>query len=752
VPAASVGYVEAHGTGTALGDPVEYQALADGDTVHAVILGSAVNNDGAAKAGYAAPSAAGQASVIRAALAAAGAEPSSIGYLEAHGTGTRLGDPIELEGLRQAFGTGRSAPLPLGSAKPNVGHLDSCAGMAGLVKAVQAVASGTVPPLAGLGTPNPELRLDDGPFELPATARPWPVDGPRRAGVSAFGIGGTNAHVVLEQAPAAGTPEPPADRITLVPLSAHTEQALTELAGRMAGALGDRRPLDVLRTLGTGRRHRRHRVLAWGDSPAGAAAALQAMSAGTARCASGIGERGGHTGGTVRPGGPGPLVFAFTGQGVDCTGMAAGIVDRYPVARRVIDECDAYYREHWGNALLDAMLAPSFEWTTELVQPALFALQVALARLLESLGVRPDALVGHSAGEYAALCVAGALSVTDGLHLTAVRGSLLQRTAPGAMLAVLGDWPAVREATGGLPGIELAVRNGPANHVFAGAEHAIAAAQSALDQAGFDVRRLPADRAFHSPLVDPVLDELASHAAAVDWRPLRLPVASNLDATLLEPGTVPGPDHVRRQTRQLADYHGAVETLVASGHDTFVELGPDAVLSRLSRTWTRTTWIPMRRRAEVPVVGALGALFCRGVDLDWAGLGNGLAGGGRRVPLPTYPFQLRRHWIDPPSTSREGPRAMSEAETGSSANASALTSAVCRRVRELTARQLGADLDAVAPDRDFLDLGADSLLVINLLRELQAIFGVRVTMRELFEEADTPAVLSALIAERMEPG
>ncbi|HEY0637953.1 MAG TPA: beta-ketoacyl synthase N-terminal-like domain-containing protein, partial [Pseudonocardiaceae bacterium] len=226
-------------------------ALADGDPVQAVILGSAINNDGAAKAGYAAPSAEGQAAVIRAALAAAGAEPASIGYLEAHGTGTTLGDAIEVEGLRQVFG-GRATPLPVGSAKPAIGHLDSCAGLAGLVRAVQAVAHGTVPPLAGLRSPNPALRLDDGPFELPSRPRPWPIGGPRRAGVRAFGIGGTTAHVVVEPAPAPAEATAVAPPHVLVPLSAHTQAALAELAARTADRLADRppRPGDLLRTLG----------------------------------------------------------------------------------------------------------------------------------------------------------------------------------------------------------------------------------------------------------------------------------------------------------------------------------------------------------------------------------------------------------------------------------------------------------------------------------------------------------------------
>jgi natural product biosynthesis luciferase-like monooxygenase protein/amino acid adenylation domain-containing protein len=790
-------------------------ALADGDTVHAVILGSAVNNDGSTKVGYTSPSVPGQTEVLRDALTTAGVTPESIGYVEAHGTGTPIGDPIEVEALRSVFG-GRPAPLLVGSVKPNIGHLDSCAGMAGLLKAVLALRHGTVPPQANLRTPNPAFRLADGPIELPTVAHPWPVPGPRRAGVTALGVGGTNAHVVLEQPPAsqeqraapappkktgkkagpslvrAGTtravtaPATPAARtptgmaetipvapattseITeptdatpqttsivatststtpdttnqpteptttilhhsdggatpvgagfgagggaapplpwVVPLSARGSVALGELAGRMAEAVaaGGLSAGDVLTTLGAGRRRLPQRLVAWGGGAGEVGAALRA-------------------GGSVRgvAGDPGPLVFAFAGQGVDCAGAATSLMG-YPEAAGVLRRCLDQYRAVWGVDLLEPLLGAPFEWTTATAQPALLALQLAQVALLDRLGVRPDLVIGHSAGEYAALCVAGALSTEDAMHLASVRGVLLQRVGAGAMVAVFSD---VRE----LPGLEIAVRNGPGHVVFAGPPDAVAAAEVELGRRGIDCRQLAADRAFHTSAVEPVLDELVRQAAGLDWRPLRVPVVSG-DGAVLPAGSVPGAEHVRRHTRDTADYHAGVEALVAQGCGTFVELGPSGVLTALGRQWPDTTWVPLRRNGADTVIPGLARLYCHGVEVDWAALGS-----GRRVPLPTYPFQLTPHWAGE-LTKEADP--VSDDDT------------VLTRIRELTARHLGDEPDRIGADVPFFDLGADSLLMINMVRELEVAFGVRVSMRELFEEVDTPARLSAVITERMAP-
>ncbi|HEX8081109.1 MAG TPA: MupA/Atu3671 family FMN-dependent luciferase-like monooxygenase [Jatrophihabitans sp.] len=729
--AAADGTVGGNGVAAVLLKPLE-AALADGDTVHAVILGSAINNDGSAKQGFTWPDVAGQVTVVRDALAAAGVEPDSVGYVEAHGTGTALGDPIEIAALREAFGD-RSDPLLVGSVKPNIGHLDTAAGMAGLLKAVLALRAGIVPPQANFDSPNPALRLGEDCITVPTVPMPWPVPGVRRAGVTALGVGGTNAHLVLEQAP---EQEPSAVSAPwIVPLSAREPQALAQLAESTADALSGVSPADVLTTLGAGRRRLPHRLVAWGDDADTTARELRA---------------GGSASGVA--GGTGPLVFAFAGQGVDCAGAGTSLL-AHPASAAVLHRLLDQHRRDRGVDLLPPLLGEPHEWTTETLQPALLAVQLAQVALLAELGVRPDAVVGHSAGEYAALACAAALSEQDAMRLAAARGALMQTAPEGALLAVFAD-------ICDLPGLSVAVRNGPGHIVFGGPPEAVADAEGQLAARGVECRRLAADRAFHTPMVDPLLDALADRAAALDWKPLALPVYSGTGAVLTE-GTVPGADHVRTHTRSTADFHRCVDELVTEGRTTFIELGPSGVLTALGRQWSGTTWLPLRRRGVDTLTPGLAALFCHGIELDWAAL----APGGRRVPLPTYPFQPTRHWIDPAPVAApvpaadSGPAATSVPAPVPAPEESApampteqiddLTELVLTRVRELTAHHLGAKLDRVTPDTQFFDLGADSLLMINLVRELEVAFGVRVTMRELFEEMDTPARLSVLVTERM---
>jgi iturin family lipopeptide synthetase A len=735
--AAADGTIGGNGVAAVLLKPLE-AALADGDTVHAVILGSAINNDGSAKQGFTWPGVAGQVTVVRDALAAAGVEPGSVGYVEAHGTGTALGDPIEVAALREAFGE-RSDPLLVGSVKPNIGHLDTAAGMAGLLKAVLALRAGIIPPQANFESPNPALRLGEGGITVPAAPMPWPVPGVRRAGVTALGVGGTNAHVVLEQAPE----QEPSNVVApwIVPLSARRPQALAQLAASTADALSEVRPADVLTTLGAGRRRLPHRLVAWGADAGEVARELRAGGS-----ASGVAGRSG------------PLVFAFAGQGVDCTGAGTSLLAN-PVSAAVLHRLLEQHRRDWGVDLLPPLLGEPHAWTTATLQPALLAVQLAQVKLLAELGVRSDAVVGHSAGEYAALACAGALSEEDAMHLAAVRGALMQTVPEGALLAVFAD-------VTDLPELSVAVRNGPGHTVFGGPPEAVADAERLLAAEGVEYRRLAADRAFHTSMVEPVLDALAGQAATLDWTPLALPVYSGTGTVLTE-GTVPGADHVRRHTRCTADFQHSVDELVADGHTTFVELGPSGVLTALGRQWSGTSWLPLRRRGAETVIPGLAALFCHGIELDWAAL----APGGRRVPLPTYPFQPTRHWIDPmpaaalvpdlvpavpaASVPAAAPATPATPATQESALAMAaeqtddLTELVLTRVRELTAHHLGDKLDRITPDVPFFDLGADSLLMINMVRELEVVFGVRVAMRELFEQVDTPARLSAVVTERM---
>ncbi|MGZ3447107.1 MAG: type I polyketide synthase, partial [Myxococcaceae bacterium] len=468
------GTVGGNGVGVVLLKRLD-RALADGDTIHAVILGSAINNDGATKVGFTAPSVEGQRRVLEQALDAARVPADSIGYIEAHGTGTRLGDPIEFQALLQVFRhrTDRQGFCVLGAVKPNIGHLDTCAGMAGLTKAVLMLEHRQFPPLLHFRQPNPALTLENSPFRIHTELSQWPEgDTPRRAGVSALGVGGTNAHVILEEAPRQERGEASEPAPGLLPLSAQSPEALTALAEHYRDFLRQNprtRLADLFVTTALGRRHFRHRLVALGDTPAALAEALDASVRAPGRASSPTAP---FVRGEVPREGCGPLAFMFTGQGVLYHGMAAGFYARFPVFREVLERCERYHREVWGESLLELLLTPEQEglpeWTTDKAQPALFAFEVALARLWQSSGIRPEYVVGHSVGEYAAFCVAGALSLEEGLHLTALRGRLMQsRTAPGGMLAVFVDRATLDDLLAVSPGLELAVVNGETHHVLA---------------------------------------------------------------------------------------------------------------------------------------------------------------------------------------------------------------------------------------------------------------------------------------------
>ncbi|MFE2528620.1 type I polyketide synthase [Streptomyces sp. NPDC059382] len=788
--AAADGTVGGNGVAAVLLKPLA-RALADGDTVHGVILGSAVTNDGADKGGFAAPGVAGQRDAVLGALANAGVGADTIGYLEAHGTGTYKGDPIEFAALTEAYRrhTDRTGFCALGSTKPAIGHLDSAAGLAGLVKALLVLRHATIPPLVNLTRPNPLLGVENSPFTLPRQAAPWAADGPRRAGVHSIGMGGTNAHVILEEAPAAPARAPGGPLPALLPLSAQSPRALEDSARALRDTLRrrpDLAPADVLTTLALGRRHLRHRLVV--TAPAGRLAeALDAYLADPARYdgarspevraaypsrADGVTAH--HTG-TVEAQAPTAPAFVFSGQGSGRPGMAGVLAARFPQAAEVLRECARIHREETGE---DHFLARIVDgegpgrWDTAFAQPAIFALQVAQARLWRHLGVTPSAVAGHSVGEYAALCVAGAFTVEDGMRLLCRRGRLMQGTEPGAMLAVFSPLERVRElldALGRSPHgrLELAVSNGPAQHVVAGRPAAVEAARSWLAERGETSEPLPVDRAFHSALLDPVLDEFRAVADKVEPHPVQVDFVSGLDGRTRPVGWLPDADYLVRQARHTADFHAVLGTLAPVG--VLVELGHGAPLTGLARravpdaicvpTWPTT---PVRREGGDPGADpggdsggdsgadadgpwtAVARLHCAGVAIDWAALLDGCA--GRRVPLPLYPFQHRSYWTGPPPHS--GPEA-DHAPTNQGSMEDGMTERdVLRRVLELTARHLGYDLAEVRAGQTFIGLGADSLQLIGMLRQLEAEFGVRIAIRDVLEDAGTPELTARLIASR----
>ena len=679
------GTVGGNGVAAVVLKPLE-AALADGDTIHAVILGSAINNDGTSKVGFTAPSVAGQVSVIREALGRAGVPASTVSYVEAHGTGTALGDPVEFDALCEAFAGARPGSCVVGSVKPNVGHLDSCAGMAGLLKVVLMLRHRELVPTVHLRTPNPALRLAGSPFTLATERREWTVEGrPRRAGVTALGVGGTNAHVVLEEAPR--VPErDPSRAAVLVPVSARDEESLAVLAGRLAAHLRARpglSPVDVATTLSLGRRHFPHRMAVAGRTTADLADGLAQVPPASAL---------------------GPLVFAFSGQDGVRAGMATELYEEFPVLRRVLDECDRLRPGLLAQLCGDEVREP---------QPVLFAFQVALVELWRSLGVVPAEVAGHSQGEYAAMYAAGALSLADGLALTAARGEAMAATAPGAMLVVNADGQVAADlATAS--GTEVAAVNGAGVHVLSGAPEAVSTAADLAGRRRIACVRLDVGTAFHSRLVEPALPTLARHAAEVGWRPLRVPVVSGLDGRVLPAGHVVDAEYLCRHAREAVRFD---RVLSAVADKDVVEIGPGEALTRLAkrvgRRWSAT--LPPGRDLPVAFLRAAGDLYRRGRKIEWSAMTTS----GRRIPLPGHPF---------------------------GAAASRLP-----EVLALTADALGMAPEKVDPDRTFVDLGGDSLSLMNMTRDLGERFGARVPIRALFGDADTPRKVAALIGPGVEP-
>ncbi|MFF4269215.1 type I polyketide synthase [Streptomyces sp. NPDC001536] len=801
------GTVGGNGVAAVLLKPLA-RALADGDTVHAVILGSAVTNDGDDKGGFAAPGVAGQRDAVLGALARAGVAADSLGYLEAHGTGTYKGDPIEFAALTEAFRahTDGTAFCALGSTKPAIGHLDSAAGLAGLIKAILVLRHGVIPPLVNFTRANPLLELETSPFVVPTRATPWPNGGVRRAGVHSIGMGGTNAHVILEEAPgrelgrvsggasgrepgglsgsapggvaqgmpggvAAGAPgdvavgvpgggsgslsgivpgrEPAggsgwgAEEVrgawevpVLLPLSARTPSALAAYARAFRDELvrrPDLDPADLLTTTALGRRQLPHRLVVTAPFVEG----LDAFLAGAPGALTGTADR------TVTP------AFLFSGQGAGGPGMAGALAARFPVVAEVLRECARIHEEETGERDFLARLsheAPgsSTPWDTAFAQPAIFALQVAQLRLWRSWGVRPGAVAGHSVGEFAALCAAGALSLADGMRLLCRRGRLMQDTAPGAMLAVFADRDRVRRLAAEVGRVELAVSNGPEHQVLAGPPDAIAEAQRLLTGRGLTGVPLPVDRAFHSALLDPVLDDLRAAVGKAELRPVEIEFVSGLDGVAHPPGWLPDADHLVRQARRTADFHAVLNTLAPA--DALLELGPDTTLTRLARRAVPDTLCVPTGGTPDEVWRAAARLHCAGAPLDWAALLEGC--GGRRIPLPTYPFEHRSYWIGPPPPPTTAVPAHEPAREPDGEN-DVTDQAVLKRVRELTAQHLGYDQDGLRAGETYVGLGADSLQLIGMLRQLEGEFGVRLAVRELLEDAGSPELTARLIAERL---
>lgn len=637
--ASADGYVRGEGAGMVVLKRL-VDAEAAGDPILAVIRGTAVNQDGRSN-GLTAPSGRAQQAVVRAALDDAGLSPDAIGYIEAHGTGTPLGDPIEFEALRAVFG-GREgdAPLRLGSAKTNVGHTETAAGVTGLLKLALALRDGSVPPHLHLTELNPRIRLEGTPIEINTETVPWDAE-ERYGGVSSFGLSGTNAHLVLSAPPAREAAPAAARSVELLPLSGRGEAARTALAARWAEKL-EGELADLAHTAAVGRAQLPERLAVVAHDLDEARARLAAFARGETPA----GVQTGSVRGSVASG----VTFLFTGQGAQTNGMGRALHAAEPVFAEALEAAFVAAEPHLDVPLRDVMWGDDERLhDTKYTQPALFALQTALVALWRSWGVAPDALIGHSIGEYAAAWAAGVFSLDDGMALVCARGRLMSELPrDGAMLAVFAPEADVAPEVAKHDGVDVSGINNPTETVVSGRTEGIDALQAHFEARGVKVRRLRVSHAFHSPLMEPMLDAFEAVAAGLELHPASQPVVSNLDGREVT-AELADPAYWRRHVRQAVRFADGMATLAGQGQRLFLEIGPRPVLSGMGARCLADvegavflpSLHPDRDDAE-QIVEALGGLWAHGADVDLAARNT-----GQRVALPTYAWQEERYWLEP---------------------------------------------------------------------------------------------------------
>ncbi|MFD8159756.1 type I polyketide synthase [Streptomyces malaysiensis] len=769
----------------------------NGHQVLAVVRGSAVNQDGASN-GLTAPNGPSQQRVIRQALASAGVAAADVDVVEAHGTGTALGDPIEAQAIIATYGQGRDRPLWLGSVKSNIGHAQAAAGVAGVIKTVMAMRHGVLPRTLHVDAPTPEVDWSAGSVALLTEERPWPdAERPRRAGVSAFGVSGTNAHVIVEQAPAtaaAPAPEDP-DTIPAVPwvISARSADALHGQAARLAEFARthpELDPGDIAHSLITTRAALEHRAVVVGTGRAELLSGLEAIT--------------GPTDGPVARGVPSPgrLAVLFTGQGSQHAGMGRELHARYPVFRDAFDAACARLDRHLVDAghvthsVRDVVFAQPGSPEAELLdrtvfaQAALFAVETALFRLYESWGVRPDILAGHSVGELTAAHVAGVLSLDDAAALLAARARLMQALPGGAMVALNAPEAMVRSLLADAPGaVDIAAVNGPASVVVSGDEDAVVAVERRCAAKGYRTKRLRVSHAFHSAHMDGMLDAFRAIAAGLTYAPPAVPIVSNVTGELATTDQLCSPDYWVEHVRRTVRFLDGVRTLHTRDVTTFLELGPGGVLTAMAQEALGDGADPAmfvatlhgEQADPLAAVAALARLHVRGVPVDWTAL---LPGTSRpRVDLPTYAFQHRRYWPDAPASDallsdaakpgalvtdsgtagelRPADRSLPEAAALQGGGATPFVERLMagteaerhRLVLDLVLSSAAAvlghdDASAIDGERAFQGLGFDSLNVVRLRNRLRELTGAELPTTLAFDHP-TPASLASFLHARL---
>lgn len=714
-------------------------AIEDRDRIYAVIRGSAVNNDGSDKIGFTAPSVQGQAEVIASALATADVDARTIGYVECHGTATPLGDPIEFSGLLNGFGLGRvERPFcALGSAKANIGHLDAAAGVTGLIKATLALQHREIPPLANFRTPNRHIELDGSPFYFPTAPAAWSAaKGPRRAGVSSFGVGGTNVHVVLEEAPAIDVTRPAARRRHVLTLSARNDPALAASATALADHLAshpDAAVEDVAFTLQSGRRTFERRAAVACASREQAIEALRKLALPVPAA----------DGGTS-------LVFLFPGQGAQFPGMARSLYDTQPSFAALIDQGISMADPIVGGGLRAQLLEPTATGgdSTLLTQPSLFIFEHALARLWMEFGLKPDALVGHSVGEFVAACLAGVFSYEEGCRLVATRARLMQEMPAGAMLAVRLPESELKAELGAA--LDIASVNAPSLCVASGPQQEIDALNDRLMAKGVACRPLAVSHAFHSRALDPVLPKIEDAARSVRLAAPALPIASTVTGGWATAAEMTDPSYWSRHGRATVRFADALATAAQKGQPFVLEVGPGRGLSSLAgqivgRKAIRGAAASAADADSADLTEALAALWSAGFAPDWAVAGSR----GRRTSLPTYPFQRTRCWIE-----RAASQPAPAAQPAPQQQAAPLPAASRSAGRQAQIVEILTELSGIGeidPNTSFIELGFDSLLLGQAARAFEKKFQVKITFRQLLNDLPSVAQLAAHLDSLLPP-
>lgn len=749
-------------------------AIKDGDTISAVIKGSAINNDGSAKVGYMAPSVNGQVSVIRKAIAAAGISPETVSYIEAHGTGTRLGDPIEVNALSQVYKKASDAVnhCALGSVKANIGHLDAAAGVAGMIKVILMLKNRKLPPLVNFLSPNPELPLNDTTFYFNSSLTDWSdKQGARRAGISSFGIGGTNGHCILEEAPDTVSKDS-AKKYHLVPVTAKTLQALmnakqsisshTLCSGQDIG--------DIAFTLQQGRSHYRHRSLqVYKKEPGEKNPSLMTDSE-----FSGLQE-------LYNP----AVVFMFTGQGSQYAGMTEDLYNEFSIFRDIVDRANLYLQKNFNLDIQKYILNGTDDSLqneinqTSVAQPLLFVVQYAIYLLLREFGISPDALIGHSIGEYAAATVSGVFEFEDALKLVAWRGKLMQEQKPGAMLAVQLSYDKILPYISNK--VNLSLRNAPGMNVLSGDIPDIAEVYErfASEYPDSHLVKLKTSHAFHSYMMEPVLDPFREILKTVKFGASKLPFISNKTGTWIRPGDLSVDGYWTDQIRSTVNFTDGIQELLNSGHTYFIEVGPGNILSTLLSQFdtsgkkilrTSTVRHPKKKLNDSSVfLKAVAHAWVSGVDLDWSKFYQDEK--RFRVPLPAYPFKSERHWIDPVTSFNfhTNPRGRSKTDSTDapatdhykevidesallSHNRPAMDNEYIPPVSEteIAVAQIWEELlgiKGIGIEDDFFYLGGHSLLASQVTNRISEKFHVRLPLETLFASPTIKGLIEKIESE-----